>query len=228
MNKLDTVNLRGVRIIPENKDGIDYYIVVIDQPTSQGLSGSMTLQPVAEGATEFEYKYSGTLVEIPNGVPVTTYLVGVFTDQKFAKPADGVVLSVKVTAIDGQYAKGNPNHRRPPVNEVYQQSDDLHPWVHILKSETSGTDNYFVAIMANTNYLGAIGGFLNAMKVHPEADNETNLIAELEPLSGNKSVAAIGAIPSSNSQFTSVEVRGNAGEKSISSPPFDYAGATLV
>lgn len=228
MNKLDTVNLRGVRIFPENKHGIDYYVVVIDQPTSYGLPGTMTLQPVAEGATEFEYKYNGTLVEIPNGVPVTTYLVGTFTDQKFAKPGPDVTLHVKVTDKTGQFARGNPNHRRPPVHEVYTQSDDFHPWVHILKSETPGTDNYFVAIMANTNYQGNIGGFLNAMKVHPELDNETNLIAKLQPLTGNKTVAAIGTIASSNGQFTSVVVRGNVGEKSTFSPPFDYDGATPV
>ncbi|MBI1222647.1 MAG: hypothetical protein GC180_08595 [Bacteroidetes bacterium] len=211
--ELTNTKFRGIRISPElKKDTIHYYVLVIDQPTTSGFDRSLvSYQAIAEGATSFGITYNGTLVDPAAGQATTTYLVGVYSDQKLANSISNE-LSMTITDNTNSYAKGNPNSGRPPVVKLVDTSDAYKPACKVLQSATN-PPNFFVMFLVKTDYeqngVWQIGEFFNQMIVGGCAPPETKtIIGNLVNKPGNSPVAAIGVISSSLDQFDNIKISG--------------------
>lgn len=192
--------LRGALIHPAEKEGIDYYLCLITLPTT--LSDGQTPVFLPDYPTETDesgiLKYTCN-VSIPTGYagPVTDYLLPVYANQKVKN-----VTSVQVTGSDGNYVKGNPNNRIPPVSPINLTPNSNYEPANTVFKGLYGTDNYFILMMTSTGASDyhPTGGYNNTFKQFQ--NNGTTLQGVLnQDSSFTEGVAVVGAVAAYNGQY---------------------------
>lgn len=191
--------LRGALIHPAANEGIDYYLCLITLPTlADGAQPEITPDYPTETDDSgiLKYNYSGN---IPTGYtgPVSDYLLPVYANQKVTN-----VNSVQVTGSDGNYVRGNPNNRIPPVTPISLIKNSNYEPANTVFKGLYGTNNYFVLMMVSTGASDShpTGGYTNTFKSFQA--NGTTLQGVLNPDSSiTTGRAVVGAVPATYQQY---------------------------
>lgn len=192
-------NLRGMLIVPTNKQQISFYLCVLDVP--DGLETADFLQEMPDEAYPGVCKYSCSKdLSKYTGTATKTINLPMFTYTPY-NPKIGI----QITDVIGNTITGDPNKGKPPVIPLQANpgTDFLTSNIVVQSESPNFTTNYFVvAIASSKDEIQNYANFFASMI--PTASN--SIVCSLSYEGGRGAVAIIGALAASFNQFSSTQV----------------------
>jgi hypothetical protein len=206
------LNLRGALLHPEAKQSTNYYLCLITMPTlPDGAQPVFT--PVYPAETDpsgvLNYTYEGTFEAI-DGNSYSDYMLPIYANQMVQN-----VTSVVITDSAGNYTKGNPNSRIPPVAPFsVDRNSNYIPTNQVFIGQYNRA-NCFVVVMVSTaeSDFHPTGGYKNTFGSYTPVNSDQGLVmqCQMTAVDGLPPRAVIGAFPSANGQYTYTQALDQSG-----------------
>lgn len=216
--------LRGALIHPAAKDGsdgnasIDYYLCLITLPT---LPNGAQPQIVANYPTSsddsgiIQYTYSGIM---PTGFegPTSDYLLPIYANQMVTN-----VTQVQVTDSAGNYVRGNPNGKIPPIAPIKVDSNSNYKPTNIIINGLYNPSNYFVVVMLHSA-SGYTNSFLNIEKNNDGTRLKCYLKEDATILTGRAVIGAFATPLDTNLKYSWVVLNDTETHRGTASDPMEH------
>ncbi|MES2559498.1 MAG: hypothetical protein V4590_07150 [Bacteroidota bacterium] len=196
------LNLRGALLTPEAKQSINYYLCLITMPTLPN-GAQPVFTPVYPTDTDpsgvLNYTYDG-IFEAISGNSYSDYMLPIYANQMVQN-----VTSVNVTDSAGNYTKGDPNSRIPPVAPIAADRNSNYTPANQVFIGQYNRANCFVLVMVSTaeSDFHPTGGYKNTFGSYTPVTSEQGLVmqCQMTAVDGLPARAVIGAFPSANGQY---------------------------